>query len=220
MGLTSIGKKCEKLKRARSSPNNALFLKQNHQLYGFIPLNGIPSTINGRTHYHVMEPLEAHQLLKNEKIPNYLGLRIPVASDINVDLWEQLLQGYWDTQLPQFLRYGLPLCIDENHSLVPEKINHHSALEFPEDVKAYLNEEIAEKAILGPFQEPPEGIHTFPFMTREEPGAKHRRVIIDLSWPMGTSVSAGVPNDTYGGAEFILTFPSIDNITNRVIECG
>ena len=64
------------------------------------------------------------------------------------------------------------------------------------DVRAYLNEELADKAILGPFKDPPAGIHTSPFMTRDKPGAKNRRVIVDLSWPSGTSVNAGVDPDT------------------------
>ena len=42
LGLTSIGKKCDKLKRANSSLNNSLFLQQNRQFYGFIPLSGVP----------------------------------------------------------------------------------------------------------------------------------------------------------------------------------
>ena len=118
------------------------------------------------------------------------------------------------------IEYGFPLCIDKNHVLEAEKINHKSAIDHPDDVKAYLKEEIADKAILGPFKHPPPGIHTPPFMTRDKPGAKNCRVIVDLSLPMGSSVNAGVDSERYAGAEFILTFPSIDIVTNRVLECG
>ena len=54
----------------------------------------------------------------------------------------------------------LSRCIDENHVLKAEQIIHKSAQDFPGDIKAYLKEEIVHRAILGPFKDPPEGIHT------------------------------------------------------------
>ena len=207
LGLLSIARKCDKLKKARTSAKNALFRAQNHQMFGFIPLDGVPKPSINNTDFGVMGPLEAHNILKNQDIANFQGLQIPVHSSLNVTLFEQLLKDYWDTQLPAFLKYGFPLCIDKNHVLKAEKINHKSATDHPGDVLTYLKEELEDKAILGPFKEPPVGIHTTPFMTREKPGAKNRRVIVDLTWPSGTSVNAGVDSDTYAGAEFILTFP-------------
>ena len=53
-------------------------------------------------------------------------------------------------------------------------------------------------------------------MTREKPNSDKRRVIIDLSWPKGQSVNAGFDRDTYLGAEFALSFPSIDDITQEL----
>ena len=64
--------------------------------------------------------------------------------------------------------------------------------------------------ILGPFKQPPiYHLYTSPFMTWDKPNSVHRRVIIDLSWPLGESVNAGVPTDKYLGTEFILTYPSV-----------
>ena len=66
-------------------------------------------------------------------------------------------------------------------------------MKFPNDVKAYLEEEERYGAILGPFKVPPiSNIHFSPFMTKEKPNASHRRVIIELSWPKGASVNSGV----------------------------
>ena len=53
-------------------------------------------------------------------------------------------------------------------------------------------------------------------MTRYKPNSHHRRVIIDLSWPLGESVNAGIDKHTYLGSDFELTFPSIDDITNEL----
>ena len=57
-------------------------------------------------------------------------------------------------------------------------------------------------------------------MTRDKPNSENRRVIIDLSWPQGNSVNAGVSSDKYLGTEFVLTYPSVDNITQEVLRLG
>ena len=53
-------------------------------------------------------------------------------------------------------------------------------------------------------------------MTREKPNASHRRVIIDLSFPQGQSVNAGVVKDVYLNTPFALKLPTIDQITAQV----
>ena len=55
---------------------------------------------------------------------------------------------------------------------------------------------------------------------RDKPGGAHRRVIVDLSFPHGYSVNAGVQSETYLGTPFLLTLPTIDNITSKVKELG
>ena len=76
-------------------------------------------------------------------------------------------------------------------------------------------------AILGLFTDPPlPDLHHSPFMTREKPGAPHRRVIIDLSYPKAQSVNAGISKDTYLGTPFIFTLPTIDTVTTAVKKWG
>ena len=42
---------------------------------------------------------------------------------------------------------------------------------FPQDVEAYIQEEIGFGAIVRPFSDPPfQELHISPFMTREKPG--------------------------------------------------
>ena len=57
-------------------------------------------------------------------------------------------------------------------------------------------------------------------MTREKSNWDQRRVIIDLSWPIGESVNAGVTSDKYLGVDFILSYPSVDNIVNEALKFG
>ena len=45
-------------------------------------------------------------------------------------------------------------------------------------------------------------------------------VIVDLSWPKGNSVNDFVNSDEYMGTKFMLTFPSIDDITAQIIRLG
>ena len=77
--------------------------------------------------------------------------------------------------------------------------------------------------ILGPFHTPPiSDLHVSPFMTRKKAGAPHCRVIIDLSFPAGESVNAGVDSEQYLGSKFLLTLPTIDldTITNKLDKLG
>ena len=49
-----------------------------------------------------------------------------------------------------------------------QQTNHASAIEFPDDIQAYLDEEGHYKAILGPFKDLPiENMHISPMMTRK-----------------------------------------------------
>ena len=55
-----------------------------------------------------------------------------------------------------------------------------------------------------------------PFLTRDKSRVIKRRVIADLSWPLGHSVNSNVIQDHCPGIEFALAFPSIDTITRAV----
>ena len=57
-------------------------------------------------------------------------------------------------------------------------------------------------------------------MTRDKPDSATRRTIVDLSWPKGQSVNAGVQKDKYLGSKFIVNYPSVDDIVKRLIELG
>ena len=124
---------------------------------------------------------------------NYVGLQVPVVSKLNHEKWAQYLTTYWDWQLPLLIKYGFPLDFDRTLDTNCEKINHKSATEYPEHVTAYLKEELSNKAILDPFKTPPiANLHVSPLMTRDKSSSVNRRVIIDLSWPLGHSVNSGV----------------------------
>ena len=57
-------------------------------------------------------------------------------------------------------------------------------------------------------------------MTRNKPNSDRRRVIIDLSWPIGASVNSDIDKDIYLGSPFALTFPTVDVITGELKRIG
>ena len=48
-----------------------------------------------------------------------------------------------------------------------------------------------------------------PLSTRPKRGSEDRRVILDLSFPIGESVNDGIPKDTYMGFHAKLTSPEL-----------
>ena len=161
--------------------------------------------------------LGVHEVVKLTGKPNFLQARIPIQCQLNVKAREEALEGYWDKQLLELIKFGFPLHFNRACSLGQYNGNHSSANDFPDDIEAYLEEELTYGAILGPFDKNPiKGGHCSPFMTWSKTNSDRRRVIVDLSWPQGASVNAGIDKLTYLNSEFDLTFPTVDDITTEL----
>ena len=96
---------------------------------------------------------------------------------LNLDLFDSLLQNYWDWQIALFLRFGFPMNFQGCCSEVKNDINSHKSAEmFDSHVDMYLQDECEYKAMYGPYKEPPFGecTHVFPFITREKQGSTKR----------------------------------------------
>ena len=199
-----------------------LWKSQTDFNFGFIPLSDF--CLSDSTEINNMEnycPITAHKIVKQYNKPNYLGARLKVDSQLNLDEWKKELVGYWDSQLIDLLCFGFPLDFNWGSPLQWEGSNHKSAIEYPGDINAYLIEELQFKAIVGPFDHHPcPGGHISPFLTREKPNSENRRVIVDLSWPFGQSVNAGIDKTPYLGTYFLLTLPTIDHITDQLKFLG
>ena len=174
--------------------------------FGFVPLGSQLMPRNATLcNSHNYSPIEMHKIVKETGKPNFLQACLPVTSQLNVDRWNILLKDYWDQQLLQLLQFGFPLDFNRCCPLKHEVGNHSSANEFPADVDAYIEEECKFGALLGPFDvNPIENAHNSPFMTRNKPkqAKDSRRVIIDLSWPLGASLNSGIDKNTYLDAPF------------------
>ena len=190
--------------------------------FGFVPLGDqkLPDDLE-KGSSEGLTPLEMHDIARATNKPNYMEARLPVDSQLKVDAWKRHLGNYWDKQLLQLLEFGFPLDFNRNCLLRHEPGNHKSATEFPRDVDAYIAEELKYDALLGPFDTHPIASgHCSPFMTRAKPNSDRRRVIIDLSWPVGASVNAGIDKTSYLSSPFSLTFPTVDHITTELMRLG
>ena len=151
-------------------------------------------------------------------VPNYKMARIPIQSNLNIEAWERYTLDYGDHRLIQYLRFGFPLSLSESRHLINSKSvsNHASACHFPEAVDEYIHKERSHGAILGPISHIPHSqFHCSPLMTRPKDGNK-RRVILDLSYPKGSSLNTFVDSATFDQVHFRLKFPSIDQITTYI----
>ena len=220
--LNTIFTKREKFTEGDSKPN--VFSQWQSQVdfdFGFVPMGDFILPVKSDSGEKVDCPIHSHKMVNQSRIPNFLGCRFPVVSQLHVEKWEAELKDYWDSQLIHLIKYGFPLDFNRSCTLVSDHVNHKSALQYPNDIDTYLSEEISHKAIIGPYGvNPIQGCHVSPFMSREKSGSTNRRVIIDLSWPRDNSVNSGIDKDSYLGTEFNLTFPTIDHIVNEVKQAG
>ena len=97
-------------------------MAQNKQFFGFIPIYGLHSCINGtNTNAVCADILVLHELLHGRH--NYEGLQIP----------KSYLQDYCDWQLSLLIKYGFPLDYNRDQTIQNEKNNrcHKECLAVP-----------------------------------------------------------------------------------------
>ena len=152
---------------------------------------------------------------------NYQGARRRVPSGLNVAAWREYLRDYEDTGLVDYLEFGWPIAFSKGSPLVSTYVNHASALQFPKDIQHYINTEMKHGALAGPFEGPPVNYyHASPLMTRPKRDAAFRRVIVDLSWPPGTSVNDGIPEGNYVDGLSDIKLPTVEYMESRLLKLG
>ena len=169
---------------------------------------------------NVPDIIQAHTLVRRSAMPNFMQVRIPVKSQLNVAAWKKYLHSYWDKQLIDLIQYDFPLDFNREVHLASTYVNHASATQHSQHVSAYIQTEMQYGAIYGPFAQSPFPCHVSPFLTRDKPDSDKRRVILDLSFPSGQSVNDGVPKNKYLGSYFDLKYPSVDHIVDSLKELG
>ena len=141
----------------------------------------------------------------------------------DLGIFEQLLRasGYEDLEVIEWMRYGWPM--GRLPSLVDPAItnkNHKGATEHQEALKKYIVKEQKYGAVMGPYPNIPfQGkVGISPLSTRPKKDTEERRIILDLSFPIGNSVNDGIQKDSYRGLPAKLTFPKVDDFSLRIYE--
>ena len=152
---------------------------------------------------------------------NHREARLRLPSGLNIAKWRELLAGYSDEGIVEFLEFGWPIGIDRHAILQSYDTNHASARAFPADVEHYVATELGHSALLGPFDGPPLPVcHFSPLMTKPKKDSIFRRVIIDLSWPKGQSVNDGISRTDYIDGPMTISLPTPDDMEMAVVRAG
>ena len=121
--------------------------------------------------------------MKATGLPNFVGARVPVQSDLLVSRWRELLVDYSDYKVCEFLEFGFPL--DYSASSLPNAVeyrNHSRARRHARAVSDYLQQECSSGRIAGPFKAAPfANLMVFPINTVPKSGTSERRILVDLS---------------------------------------
>ena len=152
-----------------SSKDYTACIQQNGDQFGYIPLYDLKLYYGPEvTWENIPSILQAHKLIRQSGVPNFLNCRTPVQTKLNPARWRYYLTDYWDKQLPDLIQYGFPLDFDRKCPLSSSDTNHASALNYETHVDEYIQEELEHGALYGPFQDVDFNIHVSPLMTREK----------------------------------------------------
>ena len=167
--------------------------------------------------------IRAHKSVVSSGKHNYEGSMIPIPTNIRYDRLEEALG---DTITPKeskflkLLKFGMPIGCESGFGVGKLQKNHYSALCYSDAVDNYLSQSVDSKEMLGPFDTPPlSGLKFSPMMTVPKDGKK-RRIIVDFSFPEGSSINDGIPVATYLGENISFDLPSVQSMVSRVNELG
>ena len=161
-----------------------------------------------------------HNTVRQSGTYNFAGARIELQhSKINVQLFRELLAGYDDIEVCQYLQYGFPVGLAEEVFLEPSLKNHQSAYKYFSYVDALVEKELASCGVTGPFDiEPFDPTMLSPMMTSpKNPGA--RRPVFDASYG-DWSLNENTPQKSYMGGPYNFSFPTVLNFADLVVEQG
>ena len=154
-------------------------------------------------------------------VPNYRGARVRINPNFKTEIWLDLLQGYDDLKVIDYMLYGWPAGYEAEIVPTLGLPNHSSSLKQPEAVDKYLIKEKECCAILGPFTKSPfSWFRSNPLMVRPKKEVGKYRVILDLSFPLNESVNSHIPSLSYDGAPYKLRLPTALNLAELIAKEG
>ena len=150
------------------------------------------------------------------------GCKFGTNSTWNLDKFESYLTNYHDIEVIKYLKYGWPINTKDTVVLADMPRNQKGVDENEQKMINYLECELRNKAIVGPFRDNPFGkIARFsPLGTRNKKDNPSKiRVIHNLSYPFkGPSVNDSIDKDHYLGKEIKLKYPGVDNLVQIIMQ--
>ena len=154
-------------------------------------------------------------------VPNYRGARVPLDHKINIKEWRGVSHLISDKALPDMLAYGFPA---GHAGPIPTQglTNHSSACKNPTQIDKFIHKESSLGALAGPFTSQPfiGWFRQNPMMTRPKRDSSELRVILDLSFPVGSGVNAGIDKCHLDEANFKLRLPSPLDLARTMKSLG
>ena len=159
-----------------------------------------------------------HNLVWHDGRPNYLGLRHPVPTKLNIVAWERHLCNYGDWQIINFLKIGWPVNYSKQKLPNSYPKNDPSAIQYPNTIREFVQTELQKRGIAGPFVCNPldSELIISPLMTVPKYRSDKRRVVHDLSFSHGQSENAGIEINSYLGQPFVLRLPGVDRLIDMI----
>jgi hypothetical protein len=100
----------------------------------------------------VQELFDLGEVLRQGGVCNFQQKLKSLHTHINVDRLRDLTEYYYVKQVIDLIEFGFPLDMDKTNFIASNLVeNHPSATNFMDSVQKYIQDEINEKAILGPF---------------------------------------------------------------------
>ena len=134
-------------------------------------------------------------------VPNFQGCKVRVGLKFKMSTWRSKLASYEDKIVCDYLEYGFPMDIDKKKELSFDvRKNHKGARDFPKFIEKYLKKECEQNRTAGPFAQTPLSVPLVVSPMNSVPKSNsddERRLIVDLSWPVGFAVNEGISKDVY-----------------------
>lgn len=161
-----------------------------------------------------------HNRVYASRVYNFQGARLTVPSSLHLSFWRSKLQDYYDYTVCDFLEFGWPIGFDYSSPLSTSHArNHKGATDFSSAIDSYLASELSRGAIIGPFSSTPFSC-PIALNTVPKPNTSEHQIILDRSWPTGSSVNDGIPKGIYLSQQYRLVYLTIDTIADCVSSLG
>ena len=120
------------------------------------------------------------------------------------------------------MKYGWPISHNGKTGWTNIPVNWPGAFQNASDVRKYFDKELANDAVLGPFQFNPFAYkaHLSPLNTQDKKDSEEKRIIVDMSFPKGDSINDGIKKDYYLDEQICLKYPTVDKHVEIVKKKG